>query len=154
MLLSIVLSNLVYLLLPAVISARVITREDSADLAAFDMRSLSTPLKNLLPTEKAISLAGIPSGPDGIVLNSTNSAEDTLEFEAAINVPGVERSIYFVVSRFSSKLPKATNDGVLTLIATGQRQRRKGWLRHSRMLVTRHCRPRNRSFCWQPTSRR
>ena len=97
MLLSIALSNLVYLLLPAVISARVVTPESSANLAAYDTKRLSTPLKNLLPTEKTISLAGTPSGPNGIVLNSTRSDDDTIEFESAINIPGLEHSIYFVV---------------------------------------------------------
>ena len=98
MLLSNAVSNLIYLLLPAVISARVITSEDSTDLAAFDIKRLSTPLKNLLPTEKAISLAGTLSDADGTVLNATNSAEPTSEFEAAINIPGLGPSIYFVVS--------------------------------------------------------
>ena len=97
MLLSIALSNLVYLLLPAVLSARVMTPEDSADLAAGDIKRLSTPLKNLLPTEKAMSLSGTPSGPNGIALNSTNAVGETLEFEAAINIPGLGPSIYFVV---------------------------------------------------------
>ena len=97
MLLSIALSNLVYLLLPAVISARVITPEDSADLAAYDIKRLATPLKNLLPQEKAISLAGTTSGPNGIALNSTNQVADTLEFEEAIDIPGLGGSTYFVV---------------------------------------------------------
>ena len=97
MLLSIALSNLVYLLLPAVLSARIITPEGSADPAAFDIKRLSTPLKNLLPTEKAMSLAGTPSGPNGIALNSTNAVRETLEFEAAINIPGLGPSTYFVV---------------------------------------------------------
>ena len=97
MLLSIALSNLIYLLLPAVISARVITSEDSADLAAFNTKRLSTPLKNLLPTEKAISLTGTPSGSNGIVLNSTNSVGGAQGFQAAINIPGLAQSIYFLV---------------------------------------------------------
>ena len=101
MLLSIALTNLVYILLPAVI---FITSADSADSAAYDVKRLSTPLKNLLPTEKAISLAGTPSGPNGIVFNSTNSVDEspevTQEFEAAIDIPGLGRSTYFVVSWF------------------------------------------------------
>ena len=97
MLLSIALSNLVYLLLPAVISANVITSEDSADLAGFDIKRLSTPLRNLLPKEKAITLASTPSGSNGNTLNSTNSVGDTLEFEATIDIPGLGGSTYFVV---------------------------------------------------------
>lgn len=96
---SLALSNLIYLLLLAVISARAITSQDPAAPAAFDIKRLSTPLKNLLPAEKAISLAGTPSGPNGIVLNQTKE-DGTIEFQASINIPGLVPSIYFEVCRF------------------------------------------------------
>ena len=106
MLLAIALSNLVYLLLPAVISASVTTPGDSANLSAYDVKRLSTPLKNLLPQEKNISLAGTPSGPNAITLNSTSGIEETLGFEEAIDIPGLGRSIYFLVCEISASFQR------------------------------------------------
>ena len=106
MLLAIALSNLVYLLLPAVISASVTTPGDSANLSAYDVKRLSTPLKNLLPQEKNISLAGTPSGPNAITLNSTSGIEETLGFEEAIDIPGLGRSIYFLVREISASFQR------------------------------------------------
>ncbi len=98
MLLAIVFSNLVYLLLPALISARVTTPEDPVNLAAHHIRRLSNPLKNLLHKRDAILFAGTPNVPNGLALNSTSGeVEDTIPFEEEIDIPGQGRRIYFFV---------------------------------------------------------
>ena len=98
MLLFIALSNLVCLLLPALIAARVTPWEDPVNLAAHHVKRLSTPLKNLLHKRDAVLVASNPNAPDRLSLNSTNGdIQGTMLFEKEIDIPGLGRLIYFNV---------------------------------------------------------
>ena len=93
MLLFIALSNLVCLLLPALISARATSPKNPANLAAHPIKRLPTPPSNLLHKRVSTSLAGTANA-----LNSTNNGVgNELDFEAEIDIPGVARVIYFLV---------------------------------------------------------
>ena len=98
MLLFIALSNLVCLLLPALIAARVTPWEDPVNLGAHHVKRLSTPLKNLLHKRDAVLFASTPNAPDSLALNST-SVEflETIPFEEEIDIPGLGRVLYFNV---------------------------------------------------------
>ena len=100
MLLLLFLSNLVCLLLPALISARATNPEDPVNLAAHHVKRLSTPLKlkSLLHKRDAILYAGIPNTPNGRALNLTDGqVAETIPFEEEIDIPGLGRLIYFLV---------------------------------------------------------
>lgn len=98
MLLFIALSNLVCLLLPALISARATSPKNPANLAAQPIKRLPTPPRNLLHKRDSTSLAGTANILHGLALNSTNNgAGNEIDFEAEIDIPGVARVIYFLV---------------------------------------------------------
>lgn len=98
MLLFTVLSNLIYLLLPALASAHVTTPGESANIAAHHVKRLSTPLKNLLHKKDAILFAGTPNASNVLALNSTNGQlAETIPFEEEIDIPGLGRLVYFRV---------------------------------------------------------
>lgn len=89
MLLFIVLTNLVCLLVPALTSAHLTTSENTAKVASYHVKRLSTPLKNLLHKRDAILFAGSPNASKILALNSTNGEiAETIPFEAAIAIPG------------------------------------------------------------------
>lgn len=124
MLLFIALSNLVCLLLPALIAARVTPWEDPVNLAAHHVKRLSTPLKNLLHKRDAVLVANTPNAPASFALNSTNGDnQGTILFEKEIDIPGLGHLIYFnvcwVFRSFRSDLRDSAN-----IDATGQRRNR------------------------------
>lgn len=97
MLLFIALSNLVWLLLPALIFARATSPKDPVNLPAHPIKRLPTPLKDLLH-KRGFSLAGTANILPGLDLNGTNNgAAKELDFEAEIDIPGLARVIYFLV---------------------------------------------------------
>ena len=98
MLLFIVLSNLVCLLLPALTSAHGTTPEDPVNLTADHVKRLSNPSRNLLRRRDAILSAGTSSTSDALALNSTEGeGSEMINFEAAIDIPGLEHRANFVV---------------------------------------------------------
>lgn len=98
MLLSIVLSNLVCLLLPAFTSAHITTPEDPVNLAALHVKHLSTPLRNLLHKRDTILFASSLNASNALALNSTTGEiAETRSFEEEIDIPGAGRIVYFLV---------------------------------------------------------
>lgn len=98
MLLFAVLSYFVCLLLPALTSAHFTTPKDPADIAAHDVKRLSTSLKNLLHKRNATLLAGVPNASDALALNSTDGeVANTITFEEDIKIPELGGLIYFFV---------------------------------------------------------
>lgn len=98
MLLFIALSNLVCLLLPALISARATSPEGPVNLAAHPGKRLTTSLRNLLPRTDSTSLAATTNILHELALNSTDDGGvKDINFEAEIDIPGVARIIYLLV---------------------------------------------------------
>lgn len=98
MLLFIVLSYFVCLLLPALTSAHFTTPKDPADIAAHNVKRLSTPLKNLLHKRNVTLFASIPNAPNAVALNGTDGEiSETITFEQQINIPEIGSGVYFFV---------------------------------------------------------
>ena len=98
MLLFMLLSNLVCLFLPALISARVIAPEDPINLAAHHVKQLSTPSKNFLRKRDAILFPGAPNASNALALNSTNGEMvEAQPFEEEIDIPGQGGRVHFLV---------------------------------------------------------
>lgn len=108
MLLFSILSSLLCLLLPALVSSRVATPEDPVNLAAHHIKRLSSPLKNLLHRRDTILFAGAPDPSTGLALNSTNGAVvETIPFEQEIDIPTQGHVVYFCVCYLSKHLKAA-----------------------------------------------
>ena len=98
MLLFTVLSYFVCLLLPGLASAHFTIPKDPANLAAHNVKRLSTPLKNLLHKRNLTSFAGVSNASNALALNSTDGEiEETITFEEQINIPEIGSLIYFFV---------------------------------------------------------
>ena len=104
MLLFIALLNLVCFLLPALISARVTSREDPVNLAAHHIRSLSTPLK-IWPHKRD---AALTAGTANIASTNGGGEVEKIDFDEEIDIPGLGRVVYLHVCWISSELSKAT----------------------------------------------